>query len=301
MKLFYTEDIIRDTVRSQILTKFDELKEFKLRHPALGYLKKINGVKALAGCVIDINSEGILVVFLDSWRVNRAKDYEYFKFYGNIQGIKIKTGPLNHVITIQFFDGTNYVFQVMKRSTKHLPNQKTNVNHILSVLSGLNLHDIVNKNYKKNRREARTLSIFCLLTIVPLLYIVFVIMIKTKVPLLVGEIVSIAVVVIHLLLISCLQTRRGRRFGKEYKTIMNSYKQSNDAEDLLKKLNHMINQPKTEEDKLVYYLSLSTAQSHLGMYEEALESLSQIQDTNQKYQEVIDRQREEIESNAQRR
>ena len=39
-----------------------------------------------------------------------------------MQGIKIKGNALFCYITLQFMDGSNYAFKMIKRGNKHLPN-----------------------------------------------------------------------------------------------------------------------------------------------------------------------------------
>ena len=167
MKTRYTEKLLRDVIEQQVFPNVpEEFADFTLNHLVTGFLKKANGEKtSLVNCILDVNEHGILAVLMDRFRADKVIGYQYFKF-ADMQGIKIKENALFCYITLQFTDGSNYVFQVTKRGNKHLPNQSSNIRYINSFLSEQNLNDMDNRIYRKNvirNRVSASLYIITLL------------------------------------------------------------------------------------------------------------------------------------------
>lgn len=167
MKIRYTEELLKDVIEHQVFPHApEEFTDFTLNHLVIGTLKKVNGEEqSSVSCILDVNENGILAVLMDPFRADKVGGYQYFKF-SNMQGIYIKEKALFCYITIQFTDGTNYVFQVMKRGDKYLPNQNSNIRYINSFLSEQNLNDMDNSIYKKRVVQKKNSALVYIITLI---------------------------------------------------------------------------------------------------------------------------------------
>lgn len=153
MKIRYTEELIKDVVQHQIYPDApEEVVGFTLDNLVTAILKKTNGEKTRSSCLLDVNERGILFVLMDNFRADKASGYQLFKF-SDMQGIKIKEKLFYNYITLQFTDGTNYEFQIIKRSNKQLPNQSSRIYNINAILYDQNLNEMHNSMYKKKTRK----------------------------------------------------------------------------------------------------------------------------------------------------
>ncbi|WP_106498199.1 hypothetical protein [Lentibacillus sp. Marseille-P4043] len=296
MKIRYTEELLKDVIQQQIFPDApEEISAFSLDHLVIGYLKKANGEKSHVSCVLDVDKHGILAILMDGFRADKAKGYQHFKF-ADMQGIKIKKGMLNYFITLQFTDGANYVFQVTKRSMKHLPNQNRNMEYITSVLNEQNLHEMKSTIYKKKVMENKIISSIYIVTLI-LFEIIAVNLSLDYAPnnifLMIIIVISAAIIHFILCMIAALflDMQKDKHFAKEYNQIIKAYQETNNAEVFLNELTSMKNPPKEIQSANAYYFSMSTALYKNNRIEEALSYLDEIQTTDRDLQKTVEEQR----------
>lgn len=133
MEMFYTDESIREALHTLRGERGGVLADFYVNHPVTGGIVNPGLRSNVTGCLFDADDDGLLVVLMDAWNVRKAWSYRYLK-YSNMQEIDIKKGLFNFIVTIQLSDDTRYKLQMMKRSTRHLPNQQANVEYIVSLL-----------------------------------------------------------------------------------------------------------------------------------------------------------------------
>ncbi|MGY0694696.1 hypothetical protein ACW2QC_18265 [Virgibacillus sp. FSP13] len=296
MKIRYTEELLKDVIQQQIfLIAPEKVAAFSLDHLVTGYIKKTNGEKSLTGCVLDVNEYGILAILMDSFRADKANGYQVFKF-SDMQGIKIKKRMLSYYITLQFIDGTNFVFQISRRSNKHLPNQTRNIQYIVSILNDQNLNDMHNTIYKKKVKSDKINSFIYIVTLL-FFEIIAVKLAPNSIVLMVIIIVSAAIIhfILYLMAALYLDKRKNRHFVKEYNQIMKAYNETDNAEVFLNELSTIKNPPKTAESANAFHFSMSTALFKNNRIEEALSYLDRIDTADENIQKVVEEQRRFIE------
>jgi hypothetical protein len=300
MKLCYTEDLLKDVIEKQIFPHAPaEVAAFSLDHLAIGYLKKTNGEKSRLNCILGVNEYGILAVFMGNFRIDKATGFKYLEF-SKMQGIKVKKSVFFYYITLQFIDGTNYVFQIMKRNNKHLPNQHRNIQYIISVLDNQNLNDMPNSIYKKRVIQGKIMESIYIMTLLSFEIIMLILLIKyasDSIFLILVSIILTAIVHFILFLVAALylDIRKGRHFAKEYNHIIKAYRETDNAETFLSDLSSMENPPKTAQSANVFHYSMSTALHKNNRKEEALSYLDKVDTSEKDFQKVVEEQRELIE------
>lgn len=296
MKFVYREADLRKTIFEQVFPDApEEITKFGLEHIALGQIIKIDGENTLKGCVIEADENGLLVVLMHHFKVDKAIGYQYFKF-ANIQGIKVKEGMLFYKLTFQFFDGKNYVIRVQKRNTKHLPNQHENIKIIVDKLHDQNLRDMDNEILKKSKKEKRILSFFYVTTLIIFLGFALNFGFKyIKDSFLLFLIIIIGTGILHFVVfmfaVLYLTNRKERPFTKEFNAVMNTYRETDDAYQLLENLSNLKNQPKTQEASNAFNLSMSTALFRTNQLDEAFDYLNAIDTKDENLLKAVEQQR----------
>src|SRR5699024_1058302 len=143
MKRNYSGKHIREVIEDNVLPKASEEKAlFTLEHLIVGSTLKRNGEDFKVDCALDINDEGILLVYIEDMK-DEDISFHHFRF-SDIQGIQVKNRWSFQNITLQFTDGRNYVFECMKKNTTHLPHQSKHLEELIDVLEIKKLYDIEN-------------------------------------------------------------------------------------------------------------------------------------------------------------
>ncbi|MDD3142447.1 MAG: hypothetical protein PHX08_26270, partial [Lachnospiraceae bacterium] len=168
MKLFYTEEILQDCIRrinkgNMVVT----IKDCVFQEPMTAVMLQRNNTSSTTNCILASSVEGILLIRMDRFKVEKYYGFEYLR-YSDMQGIQIKEKWLSVHIIIQCTNGMKYKLQVVKRNTKHLPNQHEYMEHLISNLEARNLHDMKNEMFKKNRKAERKNDAVYLGTLIPM-------------------------------------------------------------------------------------------------------------------------------------
>lgn len=293
------EELLKDIIEQEVIVHAtEELADFSLNHPVSGYLKKTNGENAVLDCVLDVNEDGILAVLISSFRTDKIKAYQYFPFT-DIQGIKIKKGILHYHIRLQFKDGKNYVFQVMKRRTKHFPNQVQHLEYMVSVLHGQHLTDMDNHLYQKKVIRDKIFAAIYIVTLllVEIIALFFSYNYNSNNMFLTIGIVILAAIIHFILCIAVslyLDKRKDKHFMREYNQFMKRYSETESAEVLLNSLTNMENPPKTTQAANAFSFSMSTALYKTNRKEEALFYLDKIKTPDKEFQKAVEEQKARI-------
>jgi uncharacterized membrane protein len=138
MKVKYTESRIRGAYQELILSSdLDDagpIADFELIHPIVAVIKKADREKRLTSCVIDVDEKGLLVVVMHPFKADKAM-YALYLGFSEMNNIKFRNGWLLQYITLKYPKKVgDFKFQIMKRSTKDLPNQMSNLQYIISKL-----------------------------------------------------------------------------------------------------------------------------------------------------------------------
>ena len=279
MKLMYDEEILYKVMTDQVLPNvFKEIYSIP-NHLILAVIQKINNVSFNQNCIISINNEGLLFGFMSKLKVDKATDYHFFKFK-DMQGIALKNGIFGMKIIIQFKSGTRYQLYASKKSNNNLPNQTENLGYIISVLAAKNLNDMSSKKYSGIKWENRKSSFAYVSTLILALLIPICFINRIKSTLLFTVIV-VAVWIVHFILFSALATssekRKNKKFTEEYNKIIEKYNEAKDDYQLYCDLKNILNRPRTKDAKNAYYLSLSTAASNIGYFNESLDYLDMVE------------------------
>lgn len=297
MELFYTDEGIRETMGDMIWEQQGEIAGILPRHTVVGSLVKVMNNRHNERCLLEITKEGLLIVFMDAWSPRKARACQYLKF-SCMQGVLVKRGKLNYIITMQLADGVRCKLQVMKRSTKHLPNQRDHAKYMIAELGKKAPHDIhYNTNYKKMRKNERRTDFLYIATLLMVLIPAVAFLIRQKSQWIwVGGLTG--VFLIHLILFIAVNIFhshiKGAGFRKAYKTIMSEYKETQNTQKLLSQLTQMRCQPKTEADQAAYAISMSTALYRLERKTEALDYLNSVQIEDKNLERTVQEQRERI-------
>lgn len=296
MKFVYREADLRETIFDQIFPDAsEEITKFDLEHIALGQIIKIDGEDALKSCVLEADENGLLAILMHDFKVDKAIGYQYLKF-DNMQGIKVKEGMLFYKLILQFLDGKNYVIRVQKRNMKHLPNQHENSRKIVDKLHEQNLRDMDNAILKKKKKESRMMSFYYVTTLI--VFLGFALNVGFKYiedSFFLFVIIIIGTGILHFVLYMFaslyLTTRKDRPFTKEFNAVMNTYRETDDAYQLLENLSNLKNQPKTQEAYNAFNLSMSTALYHTNQLNEAFAYLNAIDTTDENFLKAVEQQR----------
>jgi len=138
MKIRYTEPLLKDAFQQLVLNNPDSsgpIPDFNMEHPVMAIIEKADGEKSFVSYGIDIEEDGLLVVLMHLFKVDKAIAAWYFSF-SNIQHLKIRDSWLKCSITLKHNgnDG-DYKFKIMKFSPKNIPNQKRNLQYITDKLA----------------------------------------------------------------------------------------------------------------------------------------------------------------------
>ncbi|QXE01470.1 hypothetical protein [Terribacillus sp. DMT04] len=138
MKIKYTESRIREAYQELILSSDLEdagpIADFELTHPVVAVIKKAEGEKRLTSCLIDADEEGLLVVVMHPFKADKAM-YALYLGFSDMKNIKVRNRWLLQFITLKYPKKVgDFKFQIMKRSTKDLPNQTSNLQYIIAKL-----------------------------------------------------------------------------------------------------------------------------------------------------------------------
>lgn len=296
LKFVYREADLKETIFEQIFPNAsEEVTKFNLEHIAVGQVIKIDGEDILKSCVIEADDSGLLVILMHSFKVDKAIGYQYFKF-ANMQGIKVKESMLFYKLTLQFFDGKNYVIRVQKRNAKYLPNQHENSRIIVDALHNQNLRDMDNMIVKKNKKEQRIRNFYYVTTLI--IFLGFALNFGSKYMenrFLFTLMIIIGTGILHFVLFTLaslyLMFRKDRPFTKEFNSVMNTYRETDDAHQLLEDLSNLKNQSKTPEAANAFNLSMSTALYHTNQLEEAFNYLNAIDTTDEELLKAVEQQR----------
>ena len=228
MKLMYTEEILNKVMTEQVLPNVSKEIYSIPHHLILAVIQKINNVSFNQNCIISINNEGLLFAFMSKLKVDKATDYHFFKFK-DMQGIALKNGIFGMKIIIQFKSGTRYQLYSSKKSISNLPNQKENLEYIISILASKNLNDMNSKKYSGIKWENRKSSFVYLSTLILALLIPICFINRIK-SLFLFTIIAVIVWIVHFILFSSLATysekRRNKNFTQDYDKIIEKYNES---------------------------------------------------------------------------
>lgn len=279
MKLMYNEEILNKVMTEQVLPNVSKEIYSTPHHLILAVIQKINNVSFNQNCIISINNEGLLFGFMSKLKVDKATDYHFFKFK-DMQGIAIKNGIFGMKIIIQFKSGTRYQLYSSKKSISNLPNQKENLEYIISILASKNLNDMHSKKYSSIKWENRKYSFTYVSTLIlaALIPICFINRIKSV---FLFTVIVLMIWILHFILFSLLATysekRRNNKFTQDYNKIIKKYNESKDDYQLYCDLKNILNHPCTKDAKNSYYLSLSTAAANIGYFNESLDYLDMVE------------------------
>lgn len=299
MELYYSDESIRKALASLAIELKGQQIDFHTRHPAVGYLINPGVRRTFSGCILETDHKGLFVVLLDAWNIHKVVAYQFLNF-SDMQGIRVKQGRLNYVITIQCMDGNRYKFQAMKRNTKHLSNQQIHIERIISEMEKLELHDMhYNANYRIRRRKEHAdtflYTVTLLMSLIPALILAVTVMLVSN-TIFVG--IVIGTFLIHALLYStvkgCCKRMKEGKFQRTYHTIMEQYKKTQDPKLMHTQLTQMKNIPKTKQEQEVYVLSIVNALYQSGKKEEALKYLDNIQSEDSTFNETLQKFKEQI-------
>jgi len=296
MKKNYTEKYIKEMIEDRVFPKAPEIKElFSLDHLVAGSMLKRNGEENVADCALDINEQGILLVFIEDEQSDKEVVFHHFEF-SEIQGIQVKKRMIFRHIILQFKDGRNYVFQCIKQNTNRLPYQKEHLDAFISILEAQNLHDMNNKVHRQNVKSNRKMAFVYISTLILFLAAAMFLTLNAFPNSMIAMIIiTIGAGIIHFIVFILgfllIYMKKDRPFAKEFNPIMKEYKESQDAEKLLTQLLAIKSEPKNQDSKNTFYLTLSTAFHENNQTEQALETLDKVQTTNEKEIEIVEEQR----------
>lgn len=137
----------------------------------------------------------------------------------------------------------------------------------------------------------------------PVGYLIMVKLWEMGLPNLVTLLIGIVGIIVWWVLFFALQDKflssHKRRFAQENEEIRRAYHESGDAQAFYEALQNRKEQPKTQEERVVQQINLSTALNNLGQYQQALEVLDTLLPDNPKLRQVVENQRQEIQKNWQ--
>lgn len=307
IKLRYTEEKIVNAIKRLQLEHSipEDIKTRPIKYPLIANLIRSNGTKASTNCAIDSNDKGILVILLHTFKPEKIIGYQYFKF-SDIQDIKIKRVLLTVKISLQFVDGTKYVFRVTRKNLKYFPHQKDNLEKIISILESKGLSAMKNPIYKKNFIKNKIFSLFYGVTLllfefITMLYInenLKTVMENKFLFILSGLLVFAIHCIIFTFFVTAIKYLRDIKFINAYTPIIRKYEQTKDVNQLLKSLLAIKKLPKTQNKKNIYYLGLSAAYSKCNNNIEARNILLKIKTKDLEMAELVKRQLQLIEENV---
>lgn len=299
MKRNYSGKHIREVIEDNVLPKASEEKAlFTLEHLIVGSTLKRNGEDFKVDCALDINDEGILLVYIEDMK-DEDISFHHFRF-SDIQGIQVKNRWSFQNITLQFTDGRNYVFECMKKNTTHLPHQSEHLEEFIDVLESKQLHDMENEIHKEhvksNRKMAFSYVATLLLFLIAGMFFSFTVFPNSFVAMVIVIILTAIVHFIFYIFSSLfLFTKKDRPFIQEFNAVMDEYKENEDTEQLLTHLLNIQHEPKNRDSKNTFYITLSTALHENNRSEEGLEYLDKVQTVNEKEIAIIKEQRKVLE------
>lgn len=299
MKRNYSAKHIRETIEDKVFPKASEVKSvFTLEHLIVGTFVKRNGQDYKVDCALDINHEGILLVCIENME-DEDISFHHFKF-SDVQGIQVKNRWFFRNITLQFSDGRNYVFECMKNNTRYLPEQSEHLAQFIDVLESKQLHDMDNEVHKRNVRSNRKMA-FSYVSTLLLFLIAGMFFSFTVFP---NSFVAIVIIliltgIIHFIFYVFgslfLFIKKDRPFLKEYNAVMDDFKKYEDSEQLLANLLNIQSEPKTQDTKNTFYLTMSTALHKNNRTKEGLEYLDKVQTVSEKEIAIVEEQRKALE------
>src|SRR5699024_4819584 len=94
LKFVYREVDFREAIFEQIFSDVpEEVTKFELEHIVFGQIIKIDGEKLNKNCVIEADENGLLIILMYDFKVDKATGYHHFKFT-DMQRIQVKEGSI---------------------------------------------------------------------------------------------------------------------------------------------------------------------------------------------------------------
>lgn len=300
MSTKYNEQDLKQMIEDKVLPNLAANRaSFTLDSLILGTLKEINGSEYSQAYALDINHNDILIVSLFRLEKNKEANFEILN-YEEIQGIRIKKKIPSYEITLQFKDGRNYNFELLKRATNEYPYQHNRIKAAIDILESKGLKDMDNKIHKRNVRNNRFMTAAYVITLFTFGF-AFIIYFENliKKSYFFVLLISIIAFIVHgiLFFISTLFIHRfrNRSFMNEYMPIVKEYEVNGDARQLLEDLTNMQAKPKTVDANNMYYYSLSTALLKNNREKEALACLDKVDQSKDQMRTLVGEQRTLIE------
>src|SRR5699024_5476450 len=166
----------------------------------------------------------------------------------------------------------------------------------VDILHDQNLRDMDNAILKKKKKENRIMGFYYVTTLIGLYIFAFNLGFKyVEDSFFLIFISTIGLGVLHFVLFMLtglyLTYRKDRPFTKEYNAVMKTYRETEDAYQLLEALSNLKNKPKTQEASNVFNLSMSTALYHTNQLDKAFEYLNAIETSDENFLKGVEQQR----------